>query len=166
MSLLEKFEKHSENMLREILEDLLQRKKGTIAEKYASSDTPFSDFIYNDEDYEKALDAFSTLSFYVSVCETVSAEHHILAFDVITESFKYSLATSLGTFKTLHKKGLHKCQQTLEDYRRNFYKADAVKVSRQDVSELLATHLAILSRTPGGDASLIHDNTGTNKRDE
>lgn len=146
-SLLDRFHSHSDSMLREILEDLLQRKRTEIVDKYSDSDTPFTDFIYADEDYEDAREAFITLEFYVDVCATVSEDHRVLVFDVLTKTFELSLRTALGVFKTRHKRGLHKCYQALEDYRRNFFSNTSNKVSKQDVSELLASHLAILARS-------------------
>lgn len=144
--LLKEFDLYSDKMIRDILEGLLKKKQHEIAKKYASSEQPFTDFIYDDEDYKNALEVFSILEFYVQVLDTVSKEHLILAFDVLTETFKLSLKTALGDFKSPHKRGLHKCHQTLNDYRRNFYSSTSVKVSKDDVADLLASHLAILAR--------------------
>lgn len=164
--LLKEFEMYSDKMMRDILEGLLKKKQSEIAKKYASSDQPFTDFIYTDEDYKNALEVFSILEFYVQVLDTISKDHLVLAFDILTETFKLSLATSIGDFKSPHKRGLHKCHQTLNDYRRNFYNPEAVKVSKDDVSALLACHLAILEATlTVGDGSLIHDHTSTDESD-
>lgn len=164
-NLLKEFEMYSDKMMRDILEGLLKKKQSEIAKKYASSDQPFTDFMYYDADYNNALEVFSTLEFYVQVLDTISKDHLVLAFDVLTETFKLSLATSIGDFKSPHKRGLHKCHQTLNDYRRNFYNPESVKVSKDDVADLLAAHCALVESLTVGDASLIHDHTSTEKCD-
>jgi hypothetical protein len=163
MSLLDNFAIYDNDSLNDTLQRLLNIKRQNIVDSCIRSETPFTDFIYTDDDYGKALEIFSTLSFYTSVCETVSEDHRVLVFDVLNKTFEYSLRTAIGTFKSLHKKGLHKCYQALEDYRRNFYTADSVKVSRSDVADLLSSHISILSSNPisCGDASSIHDHTSS-----
>lgn len=139
------FQSHSKNALHDILEDLLQKKRVELVEKHSESDTPFTDFIYSDVDYGMAREAFITLEFYIEVGETIAATHREIAFDVLTKAFESSLKNSLGSFTSPHKKGLHKCYQVLDDYRRNFFTKESVKVSRKDVSGLLQAHLDILA---------------------